>query len=427
MPIYEDETRTRDELFELRKWNRCQVCRGPLGVFLDPENHRAFLACWDWPRTHHKGIEREAEPRGLETLNIPTRREIMVEELGEKKTNALEKYVGVVSLTKVQAMDIMRTIWPEAPDLEVLKAAMLCAQYGLNPLMKHVALIKFKRRNRKREVIGEDWVTVMEISSNRLIARRRHNYSYLDLSPRRMTEKEQTKINGEVDNTKVWALTHLRDVDTAAEVFGAGFWPLDEEVHGAEKGNTKLNMAKIRSERQALNRLYPAEMPQGVEVMEGKYIEGEFTQVTEAPPSKTGSEEKPDVLGKIETRGEEEIGGRTEDGGGAGGKPAATNSSEQKGDKPPKSGGGPPAAERAAADQIEGAGFSIDPEWLDEALRLIKWPEDTTKSWLGTKFKVDTKGDLKREVLPRCTKEQAEAFVAEVQTRLSKIQMKLGE
>ena len=342
----------------------------------------------------------------------------MVEELGEKRANALEKYVGVVSLTKVQAMDIMRTIWPEAPDLEVLKAAMLCAQYGLNPLMKHVALIKFKRRNRKREVIGEDWVTVMEISSNRLIARRRHNYSYLDLSPRRMTEKEQTKINGEVDNTKVWALTHLRDVDTAAEVFGAGFWPLDEEVHGAEKGNTKLNMAKIRSERQALNRLYPAEMPQGVEVMEGKYIEGEFTQVTEAPPSKAGSEEKPDVRGKIETRGEEEIGGRTEGkiGEGGGGQTAATNSSEQKGDKTPKSGGGPPAAERTA-ELIEGADFRIDLDWLNSSLREIKWSEVSTRTFLVSRYKVDGKGTIP-DILKRLTKAQAEDFTNEINRRL---------
>ena len=86
-----------------------------------------------------------------------------------------------------------------------------------------------------------------------------------------------------------------------------------------------------------------------------------------------------------------------------------------------------PTTENKADEEIEGAGFHIDPEWLDEALRLIKWSDTTAKSWLGTKFKIDTKGDLKRDVLPRCTKEQAQEFVSLVQDRLTRVQMNLGE
>ncbi len=275
MPIYEDEATTREQLQELRKKNICSVCRRRLDVFMDFDRGKAYLACQDWKRTQHEGIMRVAEPKGLETLNIATRREIVVEQLGKEKTTQLEKYEGVVSLTKVQAMEILRTIWPQAPEIEVLKAGIICHQYGLNPLMKHIFLIPFKRR-KEGKVIGEDWAVVQGISSNRLIARRKHNYSYLDLTPRRMTEEEQEKINGEVDDSKIWAITKLKDMETSAEAMGVGSWPIDEMPYGVEKGNTRLNMACIRSEREGIDRLYPAEMPQGVEVMEEKYIDAEY-------------------------------------------------------------------------------------------------------------------------------------------------------
>jgi len=283
-PIYEDENTTREYLFELRKKNRCQECHGRLDVLMDFDRGKAFLACAEWNRSHHEGIEREAPP--LFEPNIPTRREDMIGAMGEEKAMKLERYQGVVSLTRVEAMEILKTIWPEAPEVEVLKAAIICHQYGLNPLMKHIFLISFKRR-KEGKVIGETWAVVQGIGSNRLIARRKHNYSYLDMTPRRMTEEEQQRINGEVDDTKIWALTKLKDMETGAEANGVGSWPVDEVPYGTEKGNTKLNMAKIRSERQALDRLYPAEMPQGVEVMEEKYIEGDFTLLAEGAGVKT--------------------------------------------------------------------------------------------------------------------------------------------
>ncbi|GAJ14038.1 unnamed protein product, partial [marine sediment metagenome] len=193
----------------------------------------------------------------------------MEEELGAEKTTTLMKYAGVVTLTQHQAMEVLKTIWPTAPEVEVIKAAMICHQYGLNPLMKHVFLIPFKRR-REGKVVGEDWAAVLGIGSNRLIAQRHHNYSYLDLTPRIMTEEEQQKILGTIDESKVWAITKIKDMATGAEAPGYGSWPKDESPYGADKGNTKLNMACIRSERQALDRQYPGEMP-GVEVIDERY------------------------------------------------------------------------------------------------------------------------------------------------------------
>ncbi len=41
-------------------------------------------------------------------------------------------------------ISIELVVWPKAPEVEVIKAAMLCQQYGLNPLRKHIKQIVAK-------------------------------------------------------------------------------------------------------------------------------------------------------------------------------------------------------------------------------------------------------------------------------------------
>ncbi len=241
----------------------------------------------------------------------------MVEEHGKEKADKLMKYQGLTTLSQEQALGFFELVWPEAPYKDRLKAAIICHQYGLNPLLKHIALLRFKKYDKQRNVVGESWSVVQEIASTRIIAHRKHNYPYLALSPRRMTDDEQIKINGEVDKSQIWAITQLRDLATGAEFSGTGSWPLDENVYGSEKGNTKLNMAKIRSERNALDRAFPAELPQGVEVVAENVIEGDFTLVTEATTDKTV---KPGAGGKAVPGGESaaEQWDKMDKGGGAG-------------------------------------------------------------------------------------------------------------
>lgn len=288
MPVYESEDITRDDLQKLRKRNVCKECNARLDVFMDFNKHLAFLACSDWPRTHHEGIMREAseyEKKGIDALNIPTRREIMEKDYGTAKTKALTKYMGVVSLTKPQAREILTAVFPEAPDQEIARAVLLCASYGLNPLMKHVFLVKFNRWNKEHtKIIGVDWATIMGIKAKRLLSSRRGPYSYVDNTPRQMTEEEQVTVFGEVEADKLWVITKGKDPQTGAEAVGYGFWPKNEKPYGAEKGNTKFNMAAIRSESQMLDRLRPGEMPMGIEVMEESmaevaaqgFVEGEY-------------------------------------------------------------------------------------------------------------------------------------------------------
>lgn len=219
--------------------------------------------------------------------------EDMVITHGEKTAVALRPLSSVARLTQDQAMHILDTIWPGAPKIEKMKAAMLCHDYKLNPLKKHLALIKFKNKNG-----GEDWVTVLSIDVDRLFASRQGRYAYIDNTPRIMTNREQETIFGKVDTTKIWAICKIQDAG-GGEAAGYGFWPADSQPYGTDKGNTAFNMAFIRAERQALRKLYPSEMPsdiEGLETMEAEHmpndannvIEGEARDISDAkelPPN----------------------------------------------------------------------------------------------------------------------------------------------
>jgi hypothetical protein len=263
-----------------RKYQACAVCGGRLEVLYDMVKHEAYLACH--ADQTHKGIAKEYKERDY---NILTRRGFMTTEIGEQKTTALAKYSGVTSLTKQDAREIIITIWPEAEaasPAEVFKAVSICAQYGLNPLMKHLFLIPFKDHDTQKVTFS----AVLGIGANRLIASRKHRYSYIDNTPRYMTEDEEKRYYRTVDPKKIRFITKLKDMTTGAEAVGFGQWNAVKvwngkesanEPKGMDKGNSMENMAAIRSERQALDRLYPAEMPTNIEVVDEHFIDGTAT------------------------------------------------------------------------------------------------------------------------------------------------------
>jgi len=296
--IYIDADHTYEDLNKLRKYNICSECGEYLSIFRDGDG-KVFLACHEWPRSHHEGIEREASPfeqTGIESLNIEARRKIMTEQIGEEKTTALDKYMGVTSLTRDEAKEILRTVYPDAPETEMARAMILCANYGLNPLMGHVFLIPFKKKDKAGKVIGESWATVMGIKATRLLGNRKGAVSYTDDTPRLMTRAEQEKIYGKVQEGQICAITKCKDPATGAEVSGYGKWRVGDTFQGGDKGNSPENMAFIRSERQALDRLRPGEMPEQVEVMDERYIPKVEAPVieakAEAPPGAIDAESK---------------------------------------------------------------------------------------------------------------------------------------
>jgi hypothetical protein len=127
--------------------------------------------------------------------------------------------------------------------------------------MKHVFLIPFNEGKS-----NETWETILSIKATRLIASRSGRFSYLT-GPRVMTDKEQQDTFGEVDQANIVAITMLKDL-AGNQAPGYGRWPKNKAVYGEDKGNTKENMAIIRSERQAFERLLPGEMPLQLEAVD---------------------------------------------------------------------------------------------------------------------------------------------------------------
>jgi len=298
MPIYEEQGITREDLQDLRKKHKCKECGGMLNVFMDIDAGKAFLACNDWHRTHHEGIERAAsryETGGLSELNIPTRREIMEQEYGEVKTKALEKarLPMTGALTQPQAEHILSLVYPNVPKDEVIRCAILCRDFGLHPLMKEVYILGFK--NTKTGKV--DYSTVLGISASRkMAADRKGAYSFLDGTPRAATPEEIIKQygkNSEEERDNLISICKLKG-EKGNEATGFGLWPKDKIPYGTDKGNTKRNMANIRSERPTYSRLPGPALPP-IEVIDeaytdvpdigrldretGEFIEGEYTEV----------------------------------------------------------------------------------------------------------------------------------------------------
>lgn len=255
-----------------------------------PQSHEILKANLEEDALRSLGADlKSGRKKALQRWN--RRRVAMVEQQTTEVSKALSTYQKKAVLTQVEATMVLKTIWPDAPTEEVTKAAILCKDFGLHPLMKHVFLIPFK----ETKTGNVNWSIILGISATRLMASRRGPVEYLDMSPRIMSEDEERKVNGKRDTEKVWAITHVRNPLTGASAFGVGWWGTRAGVYGQDKGNTQENMAKIRSERQALDRLFPGDMPYdaSIEVMdekyaptievEGKVIEKETGEIKESP------------------------------------------------------------------------------------------------------------------------------------------------
>jgi hypothetical protein len=347
----------------------------------------------------HSDFVRPFEPSISQNPDIPgwkltnRRKRQLEQQVGNERNTQLMRYQGQVHLSKDEAERILRLIWPEAMDESpdaVARAVMICVQYHLNPLMKHLYLLPFRHKEKSKKAGRDvhDWEPALGIGANRLLARRQGPYSYVDNTPRMMTDQEQRQIHGKVDPQKLWAITKLRDKD-GMDAQGYGFWPKDTSVYGDDKGNTPEGMAMIRSERQALDRKYPDSLPGDVIVVDENYLA-------------IGSKRVIDVEARID---------------------AAPTPAPAAPTDPPK-----PEAVKQAAQVVETAGTAstatkaasapagLDMDWVRETLKEIRWSDETTKSWLGSTLKVVNTGTL-AEVLGRLNKEQVDLFVKELQSK----------
>lgn len=259
MPYYL-ETDDREQLKKLLKYQVCAKCASRLEAFYDIDKHLPYLQCK--ANQNHDGIKKEAR---IYEPNIPTRRKELEKEYGEEKTTALAKLPISGALTQPQAMHILKLVYPDVPENEIIRTAIFCRDFGLHPLAKEVYLIPFKGKH----------VMVVGIPASRKMA---HNlkgeFSFLDDSPRVATPEEIDKQFGkDSDEAKlnVISVTKLEG-EGGNLAIGFGLYPKGENPYGMDKGNTKRNMANIRSERQAMDRLPGKPLPQ-VEVIDEAYAE----------------------------------------------------------------------------------------------------------------------------------------------------------
>lgn len=266
----------------------CAECRGGLITPWSPVLNKLILAC-SKDRSHKGYVRLDA---GLESLIAANATEEEIQTYLIQKQEAyhmgtgtkLQKYQGITNLTEQEASHILSLCWPRAPHDEIMRAALLCKTYGLNPLMKHVFLIPFKN-SQSNEV---SWATVIGIKATRLLASRRRPYTYVD-GPRVMTEEEQQSIFGKADHNRIWAICKVGDLQ-GNQAPGYGFWPRNSNPYGMEKGNTPENMAFIRAERNALDRLFPGEMPD-VEVVDERFANGRGENVIDSTAREVPAEE----------------------------------------------------------------------------------------------------------------------------------------
>jgi hypothetical protein len=350
------------------------------------------LRCGNDPQ--HREFDRDyeismAESQEVPGWKLPNWRKKELEEQ-TKDSNKVMRYVGRTKLSPDEVRDIFKTIWPramaEAPDV-VKRAILICLQYNLHPLMKQLHLIPFKNKNESKKQGKDvfDWAIAHGIQSDRLLARRQGPFSYIDNTPRRMTDAEQKIIFGSVDKD-IHAIVKLRDPSTSAESVGYGAWPKDAEVYGAEKGNTALGMASIRAERVALDRLHPGELPEDVVTIDEQFLPKELPEqlvrkvIDATPPAPVDNPEK-----------------------------ATTTEPPPTGDRP------------VEVSVVEG----LDRDWYNETIALIRWNDETVKSWIGVNLKVDNTGKV-TDVLARLNKEQMARFCKEIQTRRDTLPAKGG-
>lgn len=174
---------------------------------------------------------------------------------------------GRAEVTREYAMVQLRTMWPGAPDDMVIKASYVSARYGLDPMLKEIVLVPFQKNG------ATDWVIFRDIRAKRKMAARRiapNRYSYIDDTPRVMTEDEQKRILGEVDAQRIWAITKLK---VGTDIYpGYGNWPKATPAYGSDKGNSQRNMAFIRSEANALDKLAPGDADEDIEVSDTSFV-----------------------------------------------------------------------------------------------------------------------------------------------------------
>ena len=414
-----------DEMRQIAKNNVCAECGADLQVHTVPESGMIRVGCLN--RDHHGWIEKE-------TYTQAFRR-------GEEIHPAIRSAIEKKMMPKDElgrAMNLLALRYPTAivdPPTAAL-FIMDCARLDLDPLISPAEAVPVPFKSKK--IVGDKEVPVVTISmviteDGWLSMPARGCKEEWNGPPRTMRLEEYLTTLKENEGKTVeeieaiarkikksackdedaWYYVAIGRSKTMTEDAVVPGWFTKKDMEKAERGHLPAaqepgNQARVRSIKKWVRHVYPecrqkmiemtAEWLQRAEGIKAaqEYIDAEYAFIS----LPEGGEKIGEQAGKQES-GE--------------GKPGTTILSSPKQE--------PTKIEVPAAEVAEGEGFSIDPTWLNESLKELKWSEETAKTFLS-KYKVSLDGTL-QDVIKRLTREQAEEFVHEIQGRLEKQQLKL--
>ncbi len=393
-----------DEMKKICRENVCGECGAELQIHTNPEKATIEVGCLN--REHHGYMERE-------TYTQAFRRGA---EIHPAIRDKIERKMILPGGQPVEvALAMIQTRFPKA-DMDEPSAALFlwdCVRLDLDPLLGEIFPATFKVKGKDnieykvvQPIISEDgWLSLAARSCADAWAgppRTMRLEEYLSSLPENK-DKPREDILAIAKEIKtdlckdpeayVWvAIGHRKDQD---DTIGYGWYKKSEE--GVVAKNLPGNQARVRAIKRWVREVFPEAKSKMKEMtatwMERagdvrdiqNVIEAEYHIVTEDPPDKKGD-------GKVGVR-------------------TPTNKAQAT------------KQETSPEEQIEGEGFSIDPTWLKESQKALKWTDDTCKTFLVSQYKVSPQGSLE-DVIKRLTREQAEGFVNEINSRVEK-QMQL--
>lgn len=247
-----------------------------------------------------------------ETYAEKRRREIeMDNRFGPERSTVLARHAETKELAKVDAWEVMRTVYPDIPDADLARAVGICIAFKLNPLMNHLYMVKFRKNIGTKDKPNwvDTWQPILAADATRLMASRSGPISYgVDDTPRILTKEDQLSRMGQSWDDRLWVIYKVQDPKSGAVATGFGFWLNKDEVRGADLGNSAFNMASKRAEIQAVKKLRPSELPENIRTMDTEelkaaldseegVVEGEFAEVPADPALPSGEQEAEEKQG----------------------------------------------------------------------------------------------------------------------------------
>ncbi|MBA7534678.1 hypothetical protein ES705_26927 [subsurface metagenome] len=411
---------TQEEYEEMKQIVSSQVCAqcgGELTIRTNPETRALEIWCPHNP-DHHGYVERLTYTQAFRRGEIV--HPAIQSAIERKMILPGGQPVGV-------ALSMIQTRFPRA-DMDEPSAALFlwdCVRLDLDPLLGEIFPATFKVKGKDniehkvvQPIISEDgWLSLAARSCAEAWAgpprtMRLEEYLQTQDAYKEKTYAEVKEIAKEIKadlckdpEAYVWvAVGHRKDQE---DTIAYGWYKKAEE--GVVAKNLPGNQARVRAIKRWVREVFPEAKAKMKEMtatwMERagdvrdiqNVIESEYHIVNEEPPKLA------EKAGK--TPGEK-----------AGARAPKARAQATKAESP--------LAERTEV--TEGEGFTIDLTWLRESQKALKWTDETMKTFVLSKYKVDVRGAL-TEVLQRLTREQVEDFVKEINKRVEKQQPGLFE